>query len=119
MAWRIDTAGQECHFADTARASGRGNQSFLDFHVFPDIDRIPKVSYFSGGPMAESRSATQRPTAFCKVVELVRPTGVDCVDIDTRVGDHKNRGAAHEGVRSDPARLQRVVHVSFVFYSRC
>ena len=37
--WRIDTASEECEFVTLLARLDKGNRSFLDFHIFPSMDR--------------------------------------------------------------------------------
>lgn len=81
ISWRIDTAGQECHFVTLLARLDEGNQSFLDFHVFPNIDRIRRFHISLADRWLNRGQPLNDLPAFCKVVELVRPTGVDCADV--------------------------------------
>jgi DNA invertase Pin-like site-specific DNA recombinase len=70
--WRIDTAKRECGFVTLLARLDKGSRSFLDFHLFPNIDR-PRRFYVSlSDPWLNRGQPLDDLVAFCKVVASVR-----------------------------------------------
>jgi hypothetical protein len=69
--WRIDTARLGCKFVTLLARLDEGNRSFLDFHVFPNIDR-PRRFYVSRADKWLNRGQLLTDLlAFCAVVARV------------------------------------------------
>jgi DNA invertase Pin-like site-specific DNA recombinase len=78
--WRIDAAGQECHCVTLLARVNAGNCSFLDFHLFPNIDRPGRFFVSLEDPWLNRARPLSELLAFCKVVEVVRLASVDRAD---------------------------------------
>ena len=79
--WRIDAAGLESEFVTLLARVNEGHFSFLDFHLFPNIDRPRRFFVSREDPWLNRARPLTDLLAFCKVVDLVRPTSVDFADV--------------------------------------
>lgn len=83
--WRIDAAGLESEFVTLLARVNEGHCSFLDFHVFPNIDRPRRFFVSLEDPWLNRARPLTDLLAFCKVVDLVHPTSVDCAEVSSKL----------------------------------
>jgi hypothetical protein len=69
--WRIDTAREECEFVTLLARLDKQNRSFLDFHIFPSMDRRKRFYVSLADPWLNRGQPLNDLLAFCKVVECV------------------------------------------------
>jgi DNA invertase Pin-like site-specific DNA recombinase len=69
--WRIDTARQECEFVTLLARLDTENRSFLDFHIFPSMDRRKRFYVSLADPWLNRGKPLNNLLAFCEVVANV------------------------------------------------
>jgi DNA invertase Pin-like site-specific DNA recombinase len=74
ISWRIDLAAQECQFVTLLARLDEGNCSFLDFHIFPNIDRLKRFHVSLADPWLNRGQPLTDLLAFCGVVARVHAT---------------------------------------------
>jgi DNA invertase Pin-like site-specific DNA recombinase len=70
--WRIDPAQQECQFVTLLARLDKEHRSFLDFHVFPTMDRRDRFHVSLADPWLNRGEPLDDLLAFCEVVTGVR-----------------------------------------------
>jgi hypothetical protein len=70
--WQIDPIRRECKFITILTRLDANNRSFLDFHVFPRIDRRGRFRICLSNPWLEGGKRLTDLTRLCEVVEQVR-----------------------------------------------
>jgi DNA invertase Pin-like site-specific DNA recombinase len=72
ISWRIDPARQECEFVTLLARLDKEYSAFLDFHVFPTIDRKDRFFVSLADPWLNRGEPLKNLLAFCEVVTRVR-----------------------------------------------
>ncbi|HXM22206.1 MAG TPA: recombinase family protein [Terriglobales bacterium] len=73
--WRVNAIPNECRYVTLLARLGDGNDSFLDFHLLPDIDRCIDISLSDRWLNRGEQLGDLR--AFCKVVTRIAATRRD------------------------------------------
>jgi DNA invertase Pin-like site-specific DNA recombinase len=72
VSWRIDPARHECQFVTLLARLDKEHSSFLDFHVFPTIDRSDRFHISLADPWLNHGEPLNNLLAFCEVVARMR-----------------------------------------------
>ena len=72
ISWRIDPARRECELVTLLARLDKENRSFLDFHVFPTMDRQERFHMSLADPWLNRGQPLNDLLAFCEVVARVR-----------------------------------------------
>ena len=72
ISWRINPAGQERQFVTLLAWLDKEHRSFLDFHVFPTMDRRDRFHMSLADPWLNRGQPLNDLLAFCEVVARVR-----------------------------------------------
>jgi len=75
--WRIDTAREECEFVTLLARLDKENRSFLDFHIFPSMDRRKRFYVSLADPWLNHGEPLNDLLAFCKVVASVQARNIE------------------------------------------
>jgi hypothetical protein len=70
--WQLDPVKQECRFVTLLARLNESNDSFLDFHVLPGINRKTRFHIRSDDPWLNSGKRLENTTTFSRVVEGVQ-----------------------------------------------
>ena len=71
MAWRIEPVRRECKLVTLLARLDEGNRSFLDFRVFPNMDRLRRFHVSLASPWLNCGQRLNDLLGFCKIVALV------------------------------------------------
>lgn len=72
ISWRIDPARRECELVTLLARLDKENRSFLDFHVFPTMDRRARFHMSLVDPWLNRGEPLNDLLAFCSVVATVQ-----------------------------------------------
>jgi DNA invertase Pin-like site-specific DNA recombinase len=71
--WRIEPAKRECEFVTLLARLDYEHRSFLDFHVFPTIDRKERFDLLLADPWLNRGESLTDLSMFCKVMAAYMP----------------------------------------------